>query len=179
MYRALWDRRHEGATRISQCTRRVAPSALTYPSGPWLKSLNKRCRDGQRAIGIFPFDQKGVAGGSCILLLYYIASISFNESVRISIRISLKFVDKGPINIIQALVQTMVLRRPGDKPLFEPLMVFSKTWYGKRYTIVCNHGYISGQIKQFKLKKTCPTNSWWRTNPTDFGREIENCYISA
>ena len=30
MYRALWDRRHEGATRISQCTRRVAPSALTY-----------------------------------------------------------------------------------------------------------------------------------------------------
>ena len=34
MYRALWDRRHEGATRISQCTRRVAPSALTYPSGP-------------------------------------------------------------------------------------------------------------------------------------------------
>ena len=26
MYRALWDRRHEGATRISQCTRRV----LTY-----------------------------------------------------------------------------------------------------------------------------------------------------
>ena len=35
IYRALWDRRHEGATRISQCTRRVAPSALTYPSGPW------------------------------------------------------------------------------------------------------------------------------------------------
>ena len=34
MYRALLDRRHEGATRISQCTRRVAPSALTYPSGP-------------------------------------------------------------------------------------------------------------------------------------------------
>ena len=28
VYRALWDRRHEGATRI------VAPSALTYPSGP-------------------------------------------------------------------------------------------------------------------------------------------------
>ena len=29
MYRALWDRRHEGATRISQCTRRVvAPECL-------------------------------------------------------------------------------------------------------------------------------------------------------
>ena len=34
MYRALWDRGHEGATRISQITRRVAQSALTYPSGP-------------------------------------------------------------------------------------------------------------------------------------------------
>ena len=32
MYRALWDRRHEGATRISQCTRRVA-----YPSTSGLK----------------------------------------------------------------------------------------------------------------------------------------------
>ena len=36
MYHALWDRRHEGATRISQCTWRYAPSALTYPSGPWV-----------------------------------------------------------------------------------------------------------------------------------------------
>ena len=40
MYRALWDRRHEGATRISQCTRRVAPSALTYPSSPWVIKHN-------------------------------------------------------------------------------------------------------------------------------------------
>ena len=39
MYRALWDRRHEGATRISQCTRRVAPSALTNPSGPWVPPI--------------------------------------------------------------------------------------------------------------------------------------------
>ena len=36
MYRALWDRRHEGATRISQCTRHVAPSALTYPIMTWI-----------------------------------------------------------------------------------------------------------------------------------------------
>ena len=41
MYRALWDRRHEGATRISQCTRRVAPSALTYPSGPWVPRISQ------------------------------------------------------------------------------------------------------------------------------------------
>ena len=41
MYRALWDRRHEGATRISQCTRRVAPSALTNPSGPWVPPISQ------------------------------------------------------------------------------------------------------------------------------------------
>ena len=40
-----------------------------------------------------------------------------NEKFFISIRISLKFVLKGPIDIKAALVQVMVSRRPGDKPL--------------------------------------------------------------
>ena len=30
-----WDRRHKGASRISQCMRCVAPSVLTYPRCPW------------------------------------------------------------------------------------------------------------------------------------------------
>ena len=42
--------------------------------------------------------------------------IFLNENVRISIKISLKFVPKGPINNIPALVQIMAWRRPGDKP---------------------------------------------------------------
>ena len=49
--------------------------------------------------------------------------IFLNENVRISIKISLKFVPKGPINSIPALVQKMAWRRPGDKPLSEPMMV--------------------------------------------------------
>ena len=40
--------------------------------------------------------------------------IFLNENVRISIKISLKFVPKGPINNIPALVQMMAWRRPGD-----------------------------------------------------------------
>ena len=36
--------------------------------------------------------------------------------------ISLKFVPKGPINNNPALVQVMACRRPGDKPLSEPMM---------------------------------------------------------
>ena len=41
----------------------------------------------------------------------------------ISIKVSLKFVPKGPINNIAALFQIMAWRRPGDKPLSEPRMV--------------------------------------------------------
>ena len=43
--------------------------------------------------------------------------------MKISIKISLKFVPKGPINNIQVLVQVMAWRQPGDKPLTEPMVV--------------------------------------------------------
>ena len=46
-----------------------------------------------------------------------------NENEWISPRISLKFVPKVRINNIPALVQIMDWRRPGDKPLSEPMMV--------------------------------------------------------
>ena len=46
-----------------------------------------------------------------------------NENVRISIKISLKFVPKGPSNNNPALVQIMAWRRSGDEPLSEPMMV--------------------------------------------------------
>ena len=49
--------------------------------------------------------------------------IFLNENVWIPIKISLKFVSKGPINNIPALAQIMAWRRPGDKPLSEPMMV--------------------------------------------------------
>ena len=49
--------------------------------------------------------------------------IFLNENIWLWIEISLKFVPKGPINNIPALVQIMAWRRQGDKPLFEPMMV--------------------------------------------------------
>ena len=49
------------------------------------------------------------------------------ENVRIPIKVSLKFVPEGPINNIPALVRIMAWRRPGDKPLSEPMMVRSPT----------------------------------------------------
>ena len=72
--------------------------------GPFLNTLRPRQNGRHFADGIF----------RCIFL---------NENVWISINISLKFVLKGPINNIPALVQIMAWRRQGDKPLSEPMMV--------------------------------------------------------
>ena len=54
--------------------------------------------------------------------------IFVNENVRISIKFSLKFVPKGPINNIPALVQIMAWHRPGDKPLSEPVLVYLRIY---------------------------------------------------
>ena len=48
--------------------------------------------------------------------------IFLNENLWILIKISLKFVPKGPINNIPALVQVMAWHNSGDKPLSEPTM---------------------------------------------------------
>ena len=74
--------------------------------------------------------------------------IFLNENVAlwISIKISLKFVPKGLINIIPALNQIMSRRRPGDKPMSEPTIVGLLThlcitrpqWVKKRFAYFIN-----------------------------------------
>ena len=56
--------------------------------------------------------------------------IFFNENSWSSLTISLKFVFKIRINDTPALVQIMTWRRPGDKPLFESMVVslLTHTW---------------------------------------------------
>ena len=54
---------------------------------------------------------------------HFADDILSNENAWIPITISLKFVPKGPIDNIPALVQIMAWRRSGDKPLSESLMV--------------------------------------------------------
>ena len=51
------------------------------------------------------------------------SNVFFYKNVYIWIKISLNFVSKVPINNNILLVQIMVWRRPGDKPLSEPMMV--------------------------------------------------------
>ena len=49
--------------------------------------------------------------------------IFLKENARLSFKISPKSVPKVRITNIPALVQIMAWRRPGDKPLYEPMMV--------------------------------------------------------
>ena len=49
--------------------------------------------------------------------------IFLNENIWISIKVSLKFVPKGPIDNFPAVVQIMVWRRSSEKPLSELMLV--------------------------------------------------------
>ena len=83
--------------------------------------------------------------------------IFLNEKARISIKISLKFNPKGPINNIPALVQIMAWRRSGDKQLSEPMMVSLLThicvtrpqWVKQR--VVCQNIYILQTCKMLMM----------------------------
>ena len=59
----------------------------------------------------------------------FLKCIFLNENVHISIKISLNLVPKGTINNIPALVQIMASRRPGGKPLWEPMLVIHRRIY--------------------------------------------------
>ena len=83
--------------------------------------------------------------------------IFLNDSVKIAIKISLKFVPKGPIINIPALVQIMAWRWPGDKPLSEPMLVSLLT-----HICVTRPQWV-------KLE------SWWAQIPNSWNYKITFC----
>ena len=87
----------------------VSINSVTSPKDQWVNTLRPR-QNGRHFPDIF----------KCIFL---------NENLWISIKISLKFVHKGPINNTPALLQTMAWRRTGDKPLSEAMVVCSTDAY--------------------------------------------------
>ena len=61
-------------------------------------------------------------------------AFSMNEEFCIWNRFSMKFVPKGLINTIPALVQIMAWRRSGDKPLSEAMQTQFSDAYMRHYT---------------------------------------------
>ena len=68
--------------------------------------------------------------------------IFLNENIRISTKNSLKFVPQCLINNIPALVLIMAWRRPGDKPLSEPMLARSLTHICVTRPQWVNHGLL-------------------------------------
>ena len=68
-----------------------------------------------------------------------------NGNVWIPIKISLKFVPKGPINIIPAMFQIMAWRRPGDKSLSEAMLLVYRRIYASLGLIELNNKYLLNQ----------------------------------
>ena len=57
-------------------------------------------------------------------LMTFSNAFFLNRNISISIKISLKFVPNGLITIFQqSLIKIMAWRRPGDTPLYEPMVI--------------------------------------------------------
>ena len=74
-------------------------------------------------------------------------AFSWNENVWIAINISPKFVHKGQINNIPALVQIMAWRRSGDKPLSEPMMAYLNDVYMRHSASMSLHTFQTHFVK--------------------------------
>ena len=115
-----------------QCVNETAPAASSLPT-------RVHCNQGQTVHYGWSWYMITANGQSCLFnslrprwnkchfaddIFKY---IFLNENVLSLIEISLKFIPKGPINNTPALVQIMACRRPGDKPLPEPIMIILLT----------------------------------------------------
>ena len=94
-------------------------------------------------------------------------SIFLDENGGISIKISLKFVHKGPINNIPALVQMMAWRQPGNKPLSETMVVRLPTYIcvTRPQWVNENRPYYLHPCRSWWMPLTwvfCPNKPWWR-----------------
>ena len=78
--------------------------------------------------------------------------IFLNENVWISNTIWLEFVMKGPIDNNTALVQIMVWRWTGNKPLSEPMMA----WAGDTYM----HHSASVNLQAYRYPETHKKNQF-------------------
>ena len=83
--------------------------------------------------------------------------IFVNENVCIFINMSMKFVPKGPINNIPALVQRMALRQSGDRPLSQPMMVSLLT-----HICVTRPRWVKRKSKLKFKNDSIMQNGWFR-----------------
>ena len=110
--------------------------------------------------------------------------IFLNQNVTIFIKISLKCVPIHPTNNIPALVEIMAWRRPGDKPLSEPIVVRLLThicvaqpqwvkgipgWQRRQWLLWMGKNSYSMEVHIWKDQNTPLTNKQNHPNKTLYG----------
>ena len=109
--------------------------------------------------------------------------IFLSENVWILIKISLKFVPRGPINNIPSLVQVMAWRRLGDKPLSETMMVELLThicvtrprpqWVKDSNMCFCNiENFLKEEINERGFSNPHPRTVWYVFHGFDFKAQV-------
>ena len=87
--------------------------------------------------------------------------IFLNKNVCFSVEISLNFAPRGTINNNSALVQIMAWRRPGGKPLSEPMMVrlsthtrvFRPKWVNNSLRVFLNCCIVGDWLNMLNMRK--------------------------
>ena len=79
-----------------------------------------------------------------------LGAFSWMKMFEFRIKFHKKFLPKGPINNISALVQIMAWRRPGDKPLSKPMMVSLPT-----HTCVARPQWVNSTTEVVFICITC------------------------
>ena len=77
---------------------------------------------------------------------------SWIKNVWISIKISLQFVPKGPINNIPGLVQIMAWRRTGDKPLSEAMLTYCQLDSWEQILVKFKSDFLSFSFPKMHFK---------------------------
>ena len=108
--------------------------------------------------------------------------IFLNKNIWFSINVSLTFLPKGRINNIPALVQIMAWRRPGDKPLSEPMMVFvpmhicvTRPQWVNEFPCLCNyilHHVLSDEIASSASAATLKNTAEPRYKTSTWSRHV-------
>ena len=86
-----------------------------------------------------------------------------NKNVCNSLKNSLKFVPKVRVNSIQALVQVMAWRRPGDKPLSEPIMANLLT-----HICVTQPQWVNSPAIPLSAEQPVQVNNKWYIRAPDY-----------
>ena len=96
-----------------------------------------------------------------------------NETVRISIKISLRFAPNDPINNIPALVQLMAWHRPGNKPLSEPQWNFLFQLRGLDLLAQCQENHGQQELKQQTISQIERLRDKYQLTDSDLEDEEE------